>query len=136
MGMPVKLSDDLVLSARLEAEATDRSIAAQVEHWAKLGRAVEAALQHADTLALKGSDGDLANAFPNLSQRETVHALLERIVATTDRSAVTGRLQARGKPVYGTDPRFPGLVVRIAPDGTRMPGHFENRRFVPTADGQ
>jgi len=38
MGMPVKLSDDLVLSARLEAEATDRSITAQIEHWAKIRR--------------------------------------------------------------------------------------------------
>lgn len=135
MGMPVKLSDDLVLSARLEAEATDRSIAAQVEHWAKLGRAVEAALQHADTLALKGSGGDLTKAFPNPSQRETVHALLEGIATTTDRAAVTGWLQARGKPVYGTDPRFPGRVVRIAPDGTRTPGYFENRRFVPDVAG-
>jgi hypothetical protein len=55
MGMSVKLSDDLALSARLEAEATDRSITAQIEHWAKLGRAVEAALKHADVLALKRS---------------------------------------------------------------------------------
>lgn len=134
MGMPVKLSDDLVLSARLEAEATDRSITAQIEHWAKLGRAVEAALKHADVLALKRSDGDLAKAFTGKSKRETVQALLERIAATTDRSGVIEKLQARGKPVYGTDPCFPGMVVKIDPDGTRTPGRFENRRFVPAVD--
>jgi hypothetical protein len=134
MGMPVKLSDDLVLSARLEAEATDRSITAQIEHWAKLGRAVEAALKHADVLALKRSDGDLAKIFPEKSKRETVQALLERIAATTDRSGVIEKLQARGKPVYGTDPHFPGMVVRIDPDGTRTLGRFENRRFVPAVD--
>ncbi|MEW6488524.1 MAG: hypothetical protein AB1578_11510 [Thermodesulfobacteriota bacterium] len=32
MGMPVKLSDELVRLARAEAEAASRSLAAQVEH--------------------------------------------------------------------------------------------------------
>ena len=136
MGMPVKLSDDLVLSARVEAEATDRSITAQIEHWAKLGRAVEAALKHADVLALKSSNGDLAKAFPGQSKQAAVQALLERIAAATDRSGVVEKLRARSQPVYGTDPRFPGMVVRIDPDGTRTPGRFENRRFVPAAEAR
>lgn len=133
MGMPVKLSDDLVISARVEAEATERSITAQIEHWAKLGRAVEAALKHVDILALKRSGGDLAKAFPRQSKQAAVQALLERVASTTDRSGMVEKLRARGKPVYGTDPRFPGMVVRIEPDGTRTPGRFENRRFVPAA---
>ena len=41
MGMPVKLSDELVESAREEAANTDRSITGQIEHWAKIGRSVE-----------------------------------------------------------------------------------------------
>ncbi len=134
MGMPVKLSDDLVLSARLEADATDRSITAQIEHWAKLGRAAEAALKHTDVLALKRSNGDLTKTFPGKSKQESIQVLLERIAATTDRSGVIEKLQARGKPVYSADPRFPGMVVRIDPDGTRTPGRFENRRFVPAVD--
>lgn len=40
MGMPVKLSDELVASARTEAASTDRSITGQIEHWAKIGRSV------------------------------------------------------------------------------------------------
>ena len=134
MGMPVKLSDDLVLSARLEADATDRSITAQIEHWAKLGRAAEAALKHTDVLALKRSNGDLTKTFPGKSKQESIQVLLERIAATTDRSGVIEKLQARGKPVYSADPRFPGMVVRIDLDGTRTPGRFENRRFVPAVD--
>lgn len=128
MGMPVKLSDDLVRSARLEAAATDRSITAQIEHWAKLGRAVEAALQHADVLALKRDNGDLIKSFPEPFGREAVRALLERIAATTDRSAVVEKLQARSRPVYATDPRYPGMTVCIDPDGGRTPGHFVDRR--------
>jgi len=133
MGMPVKLSDDLVQSARLEAAATDRSITAQIEHWAKLGRAVESALQHADVLALKRNNGDLIKSFPEPSEREAMHTLLEQIATTTDRSAVVEKLQARGKPVYATDPRYPDMVVRIDPDGRRTPGQFVDRRFVPAA---
>jgi len=64
VGMPVKLSDALVKLARTEAEASDRSITAQIEHWAKLGRSVETALGHEDVLALKGADGNLTRAFP------------------------------------------------------------------------
>ena len=38
MSQPVKLSDSLVLDARLAGEAVERSIAGQVEFWARLGR--------------------------------------------------------------------------------------------------
>ncbi len=37
----MKLSDALVLDARIAGEVLERSIAGQVEYWAKLGRAVE-----------------------------------------------------------------------------------------------
>lgn len=134
MGMPVKLSDNLVSAARAEAAAEDRSITAQIEHWAKLGRAVEAVLKHADILALKRSDGDPIRAFPDQAKRQAVHALLERIATSADRSDLLEKLRSRGKPVYGTDPRFPGMVVRIDPDGERTPGRFENRCFIPVAE--
>ena len=44
MGQPVKVSDTLLLDARLMGEATHRSIAGQIEFWARLGRAVAALL--------------------------------------------------------------------------------------------
>lgn len=37
----VKLSTEFLNDARREAEAFKRSVAAQVEHWARIGRAVE-----------------------------------------------------------------------------------------------
>jgi ParD-like antitoxin of type II ParDE toxin-antitoxin system len=86
MGMPVKLSDALVKLARTEADAADRSITAQIEHWAKLGRSVETALRHEDALALKHAGGDLHRVFPGDSTREAVHSVLRRIATTADRS--------------------------------------------------
>ena len=41
MGRAVKLSDELVESARLESEIYSRSMTQQIEHWARIGRAVE-----------------------------------------------------------------------------------------------
>src|ERR1035438_9156293 len=45
MSQPVKLSDSLVLDARLAGDAMERSIAGQVEFWARLGRSVEVLLE-------------------------------------------------------------------------------------------
>ena len=129
--MPVKLSDVLVKTARAEAKATNRSITAQVEHWAKLGRVVEAALKHADLLDLKRSGGNLEHAFADATKREDVLALLDKIARSSDRAFIMKRLKAREKPVYATDPAHPGMLVKIDPDGTRTPGKLENRKFVP-----
>ena len=49
----MKVSDALVLDARLMGEATQRSIAGQIEFWARLGRAVE---------TLSGLLGDITSA--------------------------------------------------------------------------
>ena len=45
MGQPVKLSDSLVLDARLTGEVAERSIAGQIEFWAGLGRALDSLLR-------------------------------------------------------------------------------------------
>lgn len=41
MGRAVKLSDELVESARHESAIYSRSMTQQIEHWARIGRAVE-----------------------------------------------------------------------------------------------
>jgi hypothetical protein len=127
--MPVKLSDELVKLARREAEASDRSITAQIEHWATLGRSVETALGHEDVLALKGADGNLKSAFPGLSARQAIYTLLQRVAGTTDRSDLA-RTLSRGKVVYQSDPSGSGSIMRIEPNGRRTVGRLEKRRFV------
>jgi hypothetical protein len=53
MSQPVKLSDEIVLDARLTAEIAERSIAGQIEFWAQLGRAIEPLLDGARAFALR-----------------------------------------------------------------------------------
>jgi hypothetical protein len=55
MSQPVKLSDALVLDARLTGEIAERSIAGQIEFWSRLGRAIEPILQGAQSMALQRS---------------------------------------------------------------------------------
>ena len=53
MSQPVKISDELILDARLTAEIAERSIAGQIEFWAQLGRAIEPWLEGSRALALR-----------------------------------------------------------------------------------
>lgn len=119
MSQPVKLSDELVLDARTVAAVTQRSIAGQVEFWARLGKSIEPVLRGDRALALQRS-GD---ARP-----------LSEIIASVDteagRERVRDYLGSRPFPHFEACPEEPGLLVRIAEDGSRTRGRFVNRGFV------
>jgi ParD-like antitoxin of type II bacterial toxin-antitoxin system len=127
MGMPVKLSDELVAAARKEAASADRSITGQIEHWATIGRSVERVLRHQDVQALKGSPADVTLT---VSARRALQAVLKRLVTETGRGTLASRLKA-GRVVYQSDPAGSGLTERVSPDGTRTLGRLANRRFIP-----
>lgn len=127
MGMPVKLSDDLVEQAREEAKVADRSITSQIEHWARLGRTVESLLRHEDVSALKRAAGDSEAALPPAS-RKAVVAALRQIASDESRPDLASRLMD-GRTVYQDDRA--GRVERIDRDGSRSVGRFVDRRFVP-----
>jgi hypothetical protein len=119
MSQPVKLSDALVLDARLAGEALERSIAGQVEFWARLGRAIEPLLQGAQALALCRN----ASARP-------LSACLESVDSPEGRRRVAEFLQTQPYPHYEPAPDSPGLLVRTEADGKRTVGRFVNRQFM------
>jgi len=114
----VKLSDALVIDARLAGESFERSIAGQVEFWAKLGRAVELLLQGGQALALCRS----AAARP-------LSSCLEEVDSVAGRSQVAVYLKSQPFPHYEPASGAPGLLVRIEADGKRTIGRFVNRQF-------
>jgi hypothetical protein len=117
MSQPVRLSDELVLDARLTGEVAERSIAGQIEFWARLGRAVEPLLEGGRALAL-GRAGD-ANPLS---------ACLGTVDSPEGHRRVAKYLQTLPYPHY--EPAdTPGLLIRIAADGERSLGRFVNRRF-------
>jgi len=118
MSQPVKISDELILDARLTAEVAERSIAGQIEFWAQLGRAIEPLLEGSRALALRR-----AGAAVPLSER------LASIDSAAGRQRVVEYLESRPFPHYEPVPGSPGLLVRIDVDGTRTVGRFVGREF-------
>ena len=57
-GIPVRLTGDLTIRARAAAATLDRSLTEQVEHWARLGQAVEDAILATTVQRLKARSHD------------------------------------------------------------------------------
>jgi hypothetical protein len=120
MSQPVKLSDGLVLDARLAGEVVERSIAGQVEFWARLGRSVDLLLEGRQVLAMCRS----ASARP-------LSACLGSVDSTEGRERVADFLESQPFPHYQPHPDRPGLLVRVDADGSRSVGRFVKRQFQP-----
>lgn len=124
MSQPVKLSDALVLDARLAGETVERSIASQVEFWARLGRAIEPLLQGEQVYAL------CRNAARPLSE------CLKAADSFEGRQRVSDFLQSQPFPHYEPHPTQRGLLIRIEANGKRMVGRFVNREFQAVKAGK
>src|SRR6266849_6245149 len=118
MSQPVKVSDALVLDARLMGEVSQRSIAGQIEFWARLGRAIEALLR-----------GDQMLALCKAGKAKPLSACLESIDSSEGRHRLAMHLKSLPYPHY--EPAPGGLLVRIEANGTRTTGRFVNRKFQP-----
>jgi hypothetical protein len=118
MSQPVKLSDVLVLDARLTGRVSERSIAGQIEYWANLGRAIEPLLQGSQALALSSN-----------AATRPLSACLESVDSPEGRRRVAKHLKAQPYPHYELASDAPGLLIRIEADGTRTLGRFVNRQF-------
>jgi hypothetical protein len=118
MGQPVKLSDSLILDARVVGKAAERSIAGQIEYWARVGKAVEPLLRGDRVLRLK-QRGD---AVP-------LSKLLETVDSKAGRDRLKAQQAARPFPHFEPAPGRTGLLLRIDADGKRSVGRFVNRQF-------
>src|SRR5437870_5796362 len=120
MSQPVKVSDALVLDARLAAEAVERSIAGQIEFWARLGRAIEPLLRGTEVIALCQT-----------AAARSLSACLGSADSPVGRRRVARFLKTQPYPHYEPAPNGHGLLIRIQEDGTRAVGRFIHREFKP-----
>jgi hypothetical protein len=118
MGQPVKLSDELILEARIAAAAMQRSIAGQVEFWARVGSTLEKVTSRHQTERLQQKA-----ALP-----------LSEIVATINRPAGRARLKeyldSRPFPRFSPHPKLARTFIREDADGTRTIGRFQQSEFI------
>jgi hypothetical protein len=118
MSQPVKLSDVLVLDARLTGEIAERSIAGQIEFWANLGRAIEPLLK-----------GDQALALCKMAGARPLSECLKSVDSPKGRRRLEKYLDTLPFPHYEPAPNKPGFLVRIDESGKRSVGRFINRQF-------
>lgn len=120
MPQPVKISDELISNARETAAVMERSIAGQIEHWAKLGQAIEPTLQTKHAKRLISIGESLGEAM--------------RIGGTEEgRKKLATHLKSRPYPHFEGVPGKKGMYVRIDKNGARTTGRFVNREFKPVA---
>jgi hypothetical protein len=119
MPQPVKLSDALVLDARLTGEIVQRSIAGQIEFWARLGRSVEDLLDGQQVRALAQSH--TARPFSNL---------MDTMDTPEGQQRLADYLETLPFPHFEQHPGDETLLVRTDADGRRSVGRFIQRQFV------
>jgi hypothetical protein len=120
MSQPVKVSDALILDARLMGEATQRSIAGQIEFWARLGRAIETVLR-----------GDQLLRLSKAGKARPLSACLTSVDIPWGRKRLADHLKSLPFPHYEPAPGSKGLLVKIEANGNRTTGRFVNRKFQP-----
>jgi len=125
---PMRLDQDLIQAATRASGHYRRSIAEQVEYWATIGRSVETILDADTLLAIQAGLASL-QVVPKDSVTVDVDAVFEQL--ESDRR--NGRLSAAvstGPVRYQVSAKHPGLLERIAADGTRALGQFVHGEFV------
>ena len=125
----IKINPALAELARSASTDADRSLTGQVEHWARLGRAVEPLLAAPDIASLKKCGGDLG-LLEDEAEKARVLAVLENFRKNPQHAEMAAFLRSKG-PIYDLDPANPERIIKVDPDGTRTPGKFVGRAFVP-----
>jgi hypothetical protein len=119
MPLPVKLSDALVLDARLAAEVEQRSIAGQVEYWASLGKLVDALL-----------DGQNRTEVLQKSKSKSLSELVATVGTPEGDARLKAYLESEPFPHLEPHPTRKGILIRTEADGSRSVGRFVDRMFV------
>jgi len=102
-GVPIRLSVALTTSAREVAAVLDRSLTEQVEHWARLGQLVEAAVSASTTTQLKAK-----------SYAVDVPKLIAFADSAAGKAKAIELIRARNEVRVGADPATDAApVVRI-----------------------
>jgi hypothetical protein len=120
MSQPVKLSDRLILDARLTGAAMERSIAGQIEFWARLGQAIEPVLKVREAKALAETRVSVSDSVKIVGAEEGEQRLREY-------------LNRRPFPHYEPAPGSRGLLIRTDGNGKQTIGRFVNREFKAVA---
>lgn len=125
----LKISASIAQAAREAALVADRSLTAQIEHWARLGMEVDEKLTGSAMQAIKRGRWE-TQATPR--DQEEIRSYLSSLSVPGTATAValaSGFL--KGQTTYSVEPTEPGVIVRTNPNGTRTRGKMRGKEFFP-----
>lgn len=128
----IKISEEVAELVRRAATASDRSMAGQVEHWARLAMEVEDRATVSEVNAIKSMRGD-PDRIPDAELRQRVNHVIAGFRAAPP-AQLREKMGLNQRPVYEPDPECAEGAIRIDPDGTRTRGRLEGRVFVPNPE--
>jgi len=115
---PTRVASDLLAAA--EGERQSRSAKQQLDHWARVGRAVSAQTSAARRRVEAALAGGLDEGELSADERVVLNAELEASISEAARSIRFGEvLAARGVTTVALDEH--GRLTRYHPDGTTSP---------------
>jgi hypothetical protein len=110
------------MEARIAGEAMQRSIAGQVEFWARIGSVVERVASRTQIERLQ------ARAALPLSE------IVATINAPAGRARLKAYLDSRPFPRFAAHPELARTFIREDSDGTRIVGRFNRGVFEPVQE--
>lgn len=125
---PLRVSDALLREAKQKGARTQRSAAAQIEHWARVGRILEPGLTDAQ---IEGVAAGLAKVTV-VEQEATPMPDLEDVLAELHTRRESGDLATKVAGPVRYRAAAGGGIEQVTPSGVRR-GHFLEGSFVPDA---
>lgn len=117
---PTRVAADLLDAAAAEGARQSRSAKQQLDHWARVGRAVSAQTSTARRRVEDALTGGLDERELNAEERVVFNAELDASISEAARTIRFGEvLAARGVTTVALDEH--GRLMRYHPDGTTSP---------------
>lgn len=114
---PTRVAADLLDAAAAEGERQSRSAKQQLDHWARVGRAVSAQSSSARLRVEAALAGELDERELSSDERVGLNAELDALISESVRAVSFGEiLAARGVTTVALDEQ--GVLTRYHPDGT------------------
>ena len=117
MDRPTRVAVDLLDAAAVEGERQSRSAKQQLDHWARVGRAVSAHSSASRLRVEAALGGSLPQRELSADERVAFNAEVDAAISETARAVSFGEvLAARGVTTVALDDE--GRLTRYHPDGT------------------
>jgi hypothetical protein len=117
---PTRVAADLLDAAAVEGARQSRSAKQQLDHWARVGRAVSMTQSAARRRVEAALSGDLPERDLTAEERTVFNAELDASVSEAARTLHFGEvLASRGLTTVALDEK--GALTRYHPDGTTSP---------------